>query len=173
MRTLRKNLFWKIFLISLMLVLMFNQRQAVGQFFIPDNPLVHKVIPEFSLLTTSGKKKSLSEVRDGKSAVVFFWATWCPHCQDELKGLVRQKENIEKQGIKIVLIDLGESADLVKSYLKENNIDFESFLDEDTSLAEKFHVSGVPTLFFVTQGGFVSGVKHSLPDDYARILSLK
>ncbi|MGA2641642.1 MAG: redoxin domain-containing protein, partial [Spirochaetia bacterium] len=44
--------------------------------------------PDFTLSTATGEKVHLSDYR-GKTVLLEFFATWCPHCQAEAKHLTR------------------------------------------------------------------------------------
>ena len=113
-----------IFLFSLISIVPIDAR---AQFFMFQNPLVDKEAPEFSVPTLSGREQSFTKFRDGDKAIVFFWATWCPHCRTQLKELNENKEKFEEKDIKIVLVDLGESAKIVRKYMEKNKIDIEVF----------------------------------------------
>ena len=146
---------------------------AQAQLLMMKNPLIGKPVPEFKLETLSGLETSLSDSRGGKKAIVFFWATWCPHCRAAIKELNRDRERIEQEGIKIVVVDVGESPRDVKSYVNKNKIGLEVFLDEEETVSEQFGIIGVPTFFFVNEAGVIKDVQHHLPDDYGTILSAK
>jgi peroxiredoxin len=148
-------------------------KDASAQFFFTQNPLIGKPAPEFTLDLVKGGQKTLSEYRDGKSAVVFFWATWCPHCRVELKGLNTKAPELEQKGIKVVLVDIEESAPEVQAYLDKNKIGYDVFLDKDLSVSEDYGIIGVPTFFFVGGDGLVKAVEHSLPRNYEEILKRK
>jgi len=145
--------------------------QAAGQYFFFENPLLGKPAPEFKLDTVKGRNESLTAFRDGKPAVIFFWATWCPHCREQLRGLNKEVEVFKEKEIKIALVDLGETAKQVQSYIDKNKIDMDVFLDKDSAIAEKYGVVGVPTFIFVDENGVVQGVEHFLPDDYENYLT--
>jgi len=145
--------------------------QAPAQFFFMPNSLVGKAAPEFTLKNLEGKELSLTQYRDGQSAVIFFWATWCPHCRTALKGLNQKKAEFEKKGIKLVLVDLGESAEEVSEHLRKSNMDLNVFLDMDTALSESYGVIGVPTFYLVSKDGIVKKVDHALPENYEEILN--
>ena len=89
------------------------------------NSLIGQQAPDFTLETLKGQKVSMVQFRGGQPAMIFFWATWCPHCRRELKDLTRQRTQIERKGIKIILVDVGESLQEVKAYFDANNISFE------------------------------------------------
>ena len=73
------------------LLITLNPSQALGQFFFnAENPLVGKQATNFTLNTVSGANKSMTEFRDGNSAIIFFWATWCPNCHEHLLELSKQ-----------------------------------------------------------------------------------
>jgi peroxiredoxin len=133
------------------------------------NPLEGKAAPDFTLSTLTKNSVKLSEYRQGQPAIIFFWATWCPHCREALEVLDARAFEIEKQGIKVVLVDVGEDKGDVASYLKAHNIKADVFLDEDTSVSNDYSILGVPTFFLVTQEGMIKAVQHTFPEDYQEI----
>ena len=159
------NIKWFVLLVSVCL-LSLKVPDAHGQFFLFENPMVDKPAPDFTLKTASGKSLNFTKYREGKNAVIFFWATWCPHCHEEMQTLkTRQKELADKQ-IKVGLVDLGEDAKTVNAYLKKYQISFDVFLDENSTIAEPYHLIGVPTFVFVNQKGIIVSVEHALAEDY-------
>ena len=142
-----------------------------AQFFVMENPLVGKPAKDFTLKTLSGKEINLSKFRDGNNAIVFFWATWCPHCREQLKQLSQEKATIEKKGIKVILVDVEEPERQVRAHVDKNKIPFDVFLDEKTSVAEDYEIIGVPTFFFINKEGTVKAVEHYLPKDYDAIFT--
>lgn len=134
-----------------------------------DNPLLNQKAPEFTLRTLDGSNKSMTQSREGQNVILFFWATWCPHCRTQLKELSAQKSLIESKGIKVFLVDVGEPADDVKGYIQKNNIAYDVFLDADSVVSEQYNVIGVPTFFFIDKQGVVKGVEHSIPSGYDKI----
>ena len=130
-----------------------------------------KLAPDFTLATTGGEEKSLTQARAGKKAIIFFWATWCPHCHEEILRLNGAIQGIAAKGIQIILVDLGESKQEVAAYLKHNQVNLDSFVDEDNALQEPYQLVGVPTLIFVDEGGVIRNVNHELPDNYEKLFT--
>lgn len=146
-------------------IFVFNPSKAQGQFFYMENEDIGKPAKDFTLKLVKGGEMSLKDYRDGKKAIIFFWATWCPHCRAQLGNLNRDQEEIEKSGIKIVLVDVGEKEAIVKKYLEQNKIDINVFLDEESKVSDLYGLIGLPTFYYVSEDGAVIDVKHSLPDD--------
>jgi len=144
---------------------------AMGQFFYMGNEDIGKEVKDFTLKVVNGGEVNLKTYRDGKRTVVFFWATWCPHCARELQVLNTLKGEITQQDIKIVLVDVGESEDMVDRYLKKKNIVMDVFLDEDSAVSEEYGLIGVPTFYFVDENGIVADVMHSLPKDLEAVFT--
>jgi peroxiredoxin len=155
-------------LVCFMLILgVFGSSQAMGQLFMFENPLVGEKAPDFSLKTVEGKDVNLNQLRQGQNTIVFFWATWCPHCREQLDLLSGAPgEEIEKKGTKIVLVDIGEPAAEVSSYIKKNNVRFDVLLDEQEKVSEQYHLIGVPTFVFINKDGIVQAVEHAIPEKY-------
>ena len=142
---------------------------AMGQFFFFQHPMQDQMAPDFVLKTLKGQTLRMSEYRDGQKAILFFWATWCPHCRMQLKQLYDERNNIAKQGIKVILVDLEEDARQVGVYLEKRHIDFEVFLDENADVGEQYQIIGIPSFFFLNSQGKIVAVKNFLPENFEQI----
>jgi len=105
------------------------------------------------------------------SGARFYGASWCPHCREELSVLSANKEKIEKDSIKVILVDVGENESLVDNYIKKNDIQYDVFLDVESEVADSYGLVGVPTFYFVNEKGIVEDVQHSYPKDLEKVFS--
>lgn len=159
-----------VFFFMLMLFV-YNPSFAMGQLTFTENTQEGKKAQDFTLKNLKGDEVNMTKFRDGKKAVLFFWATWCPHCREQLTQLNEQASAIEQKGIKIILVDIGEPAELVREHVFRNKIAFEVLLDENNSVSEEYGIIGVPTFYFINKDGMVNVVEHALPENYDEILS--
>ncbi len=162
--------FYKIFLIAAVVMFCFSPLSAQGQFIFDENPLIGKQAPDFTLNLTSGESTSLNKYRGSDTAIIFFWATWCPSCREELRILTRESERFAKSGIKIILVNVEENPRLVKSFIDKIKLPYPVFLDETSEVAGQYSIIGLPSLFFVDKNGVVAGMEHGLPQDYLEML---
>ena len=158
----------RCFLITLMLIGIASSAFAMSNLPLPAaiNDLMGKQSPEFTLETIFGKTQSLTQARAGKKTMLFFWATWCPHCQEELETVKQQIGIIKAKGIQIVLVDVGENKEDAKSFLERQQIALDSFIDEDNTVAGRYSVVGIPTVFLIDEQGILRAVEHGFPTDY-------
>jgi peroxiredoxin len=161
----------QVAVLVLFTVIIFNPSAAQGQFFYMENEDVGKPVKDFTLKVVNGEETSLEKFRDGKKAVVFFWATWCPHCRAQLGKLNKDRAAIEEKGVKIALVDVGESEAVVAKYKEKNNISLDMFLDENSEVSDAYGLIGVPTFYYVDEDGIVVDVQHSLTDDIDKIFA--
>ncbi len=127
---------------------------------------VKRPAPDFTLEKVSGKSSNLTDARAGKKAIIFFWATWCPHCHEELGKLNAALSSVESKGIKVLLVDVGESREEVSAYLEHAQIQLDSFLDEENALQDPYGLIGVPTVVFVDEQGLIKDTLYEFPADY-------
>ena len=159
----------RIFIVLGLIFVSFRPSSAAGQFYFLENENIGKPARDFTLKTVGGVDTSFSGFRKQDKAIVFFWATWCPHCRRELGNLNQMQEQLSRKGIKVALVDIGEDENTVRQYLQKNNIQATVFLDEDSSVAESYDVVGVPTFYIIGADGIVRGVDHSLPENYETV----
>ena len=130
-----------------------------------NSALIGKAAPNLTLPKTDGTSGNIVS-SDHTKKVLVFWATWCPHCREELEHINGQLAMIEAKGIKIVLVDIGETVDEVKAYLTQHKINMPSFIDEENALQEPYDLVGVPYVVFVDENGIVRYDTHGFPSNY-------
>ena len=79
---------------------------------------VGDLAPEFSGTTIDGKAVSLSDL-DGKLVVVNVFASWCGPCRVETPHLVEIYNEIDKDEVEFVGLNLQETSEAVLSFKEE------------------------------------------------------
>ena len=159
----------KILTLIVFTTFFFNPSTVHGQFFYMENENIGKPVKDFTLKIVNGEETSLEKFRNGQKAIIFFWATWCPHCRVQLGELNKNQSAIEKKNIKIVLVDVGESEAQVSKYMEKNKIVLDVFLDDESKVSDLYGLIGVPTFYYVGDDGKVIDVQHSLTDDIGKV----
>lgn len=116
-----------------------------------------------------GKTVNLSACK-GKPVILFFWTTWCPHCRKEIKALNQLYPQMEKEGIIVFSVNIGEPEYKVQKFFTNYALSFQVLLDKEGLLADKYNVIGVPTYVFLDKSGQVISNAHVLPEDYKGLL---
>lgn len=161
----------RVVLIVLVLLLVFGLSRSKAQLFMFGNSQEGKPAADFTLSTLTQKAVTMSAYRGNAPAILFFWATWCPHCREALHDLNARASEIQAQGVKIVIVDVGEDRAQVKNYVDAHGITLEVFLDEDSLVAGDYMIVGVPTFLLINKDGIIKSVTHVLPQDYQTILT--
>jgi peroxiredoxin len=117
----------------------------------PDRPPA----PDFTLQDVDGKTWQLSELR-GRPVIVNFWATWCPPCREEMPSMQRAWEQLQAEGVVLLAINVGESADTVFQFTANYPVDFPLLLDLDSAVLNQWPVQGLPATFVVDPQGRIA-----------------
>lgn len=115
---------------------------------VPNTPMA----PEFSLKDTNGKLYKLSDYR-GKVVIVNFWTTWCPPCRFELPSMERAYQQLKKQDIEILAINVGEDADTIFTFTVDYPVTFPLLMDLDSRVINDYPVIGLPTTYVIDSRG--------------------
>jgi peroxiredoxin len=153
-----------IFILLIFLVAGFTQ--AGAQFFLWGGSLEGQTASDFSLKTLSDDTVQFSQYRKGRPAILFFWATWCPHCWAALKTLTTQFDDIEASGTALLLINVGESKQAVQAQMNRRQISFNVLLDQQSRVAEQYQVMGIPTFVLIDQQGVIVKTQNAFPSNY-------
>src|SRR5699024_6925659 len=111
----------------------------------------HLPLPDTTLRRLDGSTTTLRAWR-GKPMVINLWATWCGPCRREMPMLVQASR--ERDDVRFVFVDQGESADAVRAFLQHENLDpAHVLIDSASELAHAYHAPGYPTTLFVDASG--------------------
>jgi peroxiredoxin len=130
--------------------------------FLPACKAAGKVVPgeplsvyEFKLNNLKGGEVSLSSYKDKKAVLIIFWTTWCPYCRDALKSLQADLQSIESMGVELLAINVAEPKNKVIKFAESLKLSFQVLLDQDSSVADRYDLLGVPTYVIVNKSGQV------------------
>jgi len=118
----------------------------------------------------SGEEVSLDQF-DDEMVLLNFWTTWCPVCGEDMPDL-QQIEDEYGDKAAVLTVNIGESAEAVRSYMEEENYDFTVLMDGDEEAAEQFMVRGVPTTFILDDENNTILERHVGPMSYEQKLEL-
>ncbi|MGE0267983.1 MAG: TlpA family protein disulfide reductase [Candidatus Omnitrophota bacterium] len=144
-----------------------NQGMAMDPMVRQVNPLIGKKAPVFTLPDLNAKNNSLDELRAGKNTILFFWATWCPHCRTQLKEIQANQEQFSSKNVEIVLIDSGERKEQIVKYLGQLGVTLNVYLDLDGRVSDQYQIIGLPTFVFINRQGVIAAVEHYLPGNFS------
>ena len=113
--------------------------------------------PDFTLKSLSGEEVSLSQQR-GKYVLVNFWATWCGPCKVEMPSLETLHQRFKSKNFSLLAISNDMfGAQIVKPFIKANNLTFPVLLDQQLQASNKFGVVSLPTTFMIDPKGNIIG----------------
>ncbi len=135
--------------------------------------LIGQPAPDSSLPNPDGTTSSVMAARQGNKAILVFWATWCPHCREELESIRQHLGTLEQEGIKLILVSVGEAREEAAAYLEHQRIGLTSFIDEENALQEPYGLEGVPTVVFINAQGNILDIDHAITSDYLSIFNQK
>ncbi len=128
--------------------------------------------PDFSLQDTYQNIVKFTSYKDKQQPLLlFFWTTWCPFCQKDLRILNDRYAGLVKDGLEVLSIDVGEDFDKVYNFVKGYYLAYRVLLDPDTSVSRAYDILGVPTYVLVNKEGDIVFKDNSFPQQYKDLIS--
>lgn len=123
------------------------------------NKPVDGATPELSGTTLEGKDISLADYK-GKVVMIDFWATWCPPCVAEIPNVKKAYEKYHDKGFEIIGVSLDRTVEPLKEFIADKGLTWPNIFDADqkVSLADKFSVTSIPSIFLLDQTGKIVAV---------------
>lgn len=118
---------------------------------------------DFTLNDVNGKSVTLSKLK-GNVVVLDFWGTWCHWCVKAMPKLQNVHEHFKGKNVIVLGISCNEreGAD-PKAFMKENKVTYNSLLLGE-EIANKYAVTGFPTLFVIGKDGKILSSKSGFSD---------
>ncbi|MET0791007.1 MAG: TlpA disulfide reductase family protein [Polyangiaceae bacterium] len=129
-------------------------------------------VPKLALSRSDGQASTFQAALGGSVAVIDLWATWCTACERERPKLARLDAAYREQGLRVIGLNVGESASQVSAYLAEHPMPYAVYLDPDFHAANALGGQNVlPTILVVDRGGRI--VHRSTALDVATLSRVK
>jgi peroxiredoxin len=140
----------------------------------PDqSPELGETAPDFEFENDEGHTASLSDFR-GEVVLVNFWATWCGPCTIEMPFIQQVYDERSGKGVVVMLINLGDSASTVTSFLDQHDLSLPVLLNPNQELVGSYNIEYIPTTFFLDEDGVIQHIEvgaFSSKEDIESILS--
>ncbi len=123
-------------------------------------PVPGEPAPDFQLQSLDRQSVSLSGLR-GSPVMLNFWATICDPCRIEMPFIqeVFEDKDFSEQGLVILAVNLGESAEKARGFMEANGLSFTVLLDTELKVTEMYNAWRIPTTYFIDKNGIIKDVK--------------
>lgn len=120
---------------------------------------------DFTLEDMGGRTVSLRQFIGRKPVLLYFWATWCPHCKESVPDINRiHGEPAEHGNVQVLALDFMETPEKVRSFIAARKAAFPVLLDREGAVARMYRVVGIPTYVLIGENGKVVHRGHETPD---------
>jgi peroxiredoxin len=129
--------------------------------------------PDFSLPSVfDGKMVSLSDFRNSRSVLLYFWASWCPSCLEARPQIKAIREKIPVDRLEIIAINIGagDTPESVRKFEKLHPLNVPVLFDRGGKVSLAYGVQGVPLFVIINPDGKITYQGHELPQEIERYL---
>lgn len=111
-------------------------------------------MPEFEAVTIDGTKTGLAALcKDKKYVILDFWASWCGPCRREIPNLKKIYADFADKGFEIISVSIDKEEKPWINAVENEGLKWVNIRDTDHSIADKYKVSAVPTMYVVDSEG--------------------
>jgi thiol-disulfide isomerase/thioredoxin len=121
-------------------------------------PQAGELAPDFYFENPEGENTSLSQLQ-GTPVLVNFWATWCGPCRYEMPFLQQIHQDWPVGELVLLAVNVGESSSQVGQFMESAGFSFNVLLDQQTAVAQRYNVLGIPTTFFIDKEGVIQEIQ--------------
>jgi cytochrome c biogenesis protein CcmG, thiol:disulfide interchange protein DsbE len=108
--------------------------------------------PHITLFDQKDATVKLSAYK-GDVVVLRYWSSGCKECVAGMPAMDRYLQKYRGRGVALVAINMGDSREVVEKFVKNMRLSYPLLRDPELIAAKKYHVSSVPTTFFIDRKG--------------------
>jgi peroxiredoxin len=97
----------------------------------------------------------LAAFKKKKAIVLVFFATWCPHCREELPQVAKLREAYGDRGLEVFLISQ-ETATRLREFPDLRDIPFPVLVDPYREVHAAYEVQGIPATILIDREGKIA-----------------
>ena len=125
---------------------------------VPGNTGINQgnLAPDFTINTIDGKTVSLSSLTADKPTVLYFFATWCPHCRNDLSAVSKvYSQYSDKVNFLAVDLDTKEGKGTISDYRHRMNLGEIDFAVGNNNILRDYNVVYTTTKYMIGKGGVI------------------
>jgi peroxiredoxin len=112
--------------------------------------------PSFRLQTRDGQTFSFPRDVGNRPALLLFWTNSCPYCVAEMRDIEPLFPDLEKRGLSILVINVGESHDDIDAIRADSPVTYPVLFDNDSRVALRYGITAYPAADVIDRDGKVS-----------------
>jgi peroxiredoxin len=112
-------------------------------------------LQDIRLKDIDGKDVDLKRDHAGKALLVTFWATWCPHCVEEIPSMNRALAQMDKGRFAMVSVSYKDTDAIMNAFRKKVPMDFPVLMDRTGDVSKAWKVYAFPSSFLIDRSGRV------------------
>ncbi len=127
---------------------------------------------DFTLPDLDGHQVNLKKEYEKQPVLLYFWATWCPHCRKAPAKLKKLMAKYDSDELTILAVDVGsgDSFERVKRYRDKNHIPYTILYDKGSRVTRSYNVRGIPLFILIDTDGNIVYFSHEVPENLDRFL---
>jgi peroxiredoxin len=102
----------------------------------------------------------------GKVVLIDFWATWCPHCVEEMPDVKQIYDQYHDQGFEVIGVSLDDDKKALTDFLDKKQLPWITLFDDDPSkqgwegaaMTKPFAIEELPTMIMIDRAGKVISI---------------
>ncbi len=89
----------------------------------------------------------------GHKSLIFFWASWCSHCQEEYEVVKTAISEYQNRGYNIYVISHDYEESELAEFMKNNDLNYEVYFDESRIIRKNINpeASSVPLTYLLDE----------------------
>jgi thiol-disulfide isomerase/thioredoxin len=129
---------------------------------------IGQAAPKFKLPDLKGREFALDQYK-GKVVLLDFWATWCGPCRMTMPLLEKLQHEFPND-LTLLAINLQDPEDVVRDYIRENNISSQVLLDKEGSVGQTYGTDSIPMQILIDKNGITRYVQLGFNPRMASVL---
>jgi|GEM_PF-5243209 thiol-disulfide isomerase/thioredoxin len=121
--------------------------------------------PDLIMPDIHGNYFWLSQMKPRRYVVLFFWASWCPHCQKLMPDILNYYHDVKDKGVDFVAVSLDNNKQEWLDYVSQNKLDWINISDLrrfDSEAISLYALKGTPTFFVLDKSLNIVGSANEL-----------
>lgn len=112
--------------------------------------------PDFTIKTIDGKELKLSQFRNDRPVLLYFWATWCPFCRQDFT-VVREiyPKYADKVTFLAIDLDTSENSEIIKQYKGRMKLEGIDFAEGNANILSNYQITHTTTKYAIGKNGAI------------------